>query len=213
MEKTKLLLNNNSSKATTTTQTNSHCKLAVLISGSGSNLQAVIDAISNGEIQDAEIALVISNKPNAYGLQRAEKAGIASAHIPSADKDKLSKTLEKNNIDAIVLAGYLSLLPSNVVSNYSGKIINIHPSLIPKYCGKGFYGLKVHQAVIEAKETETGATIHLVDEEYDTGKILIQEKVVVKPDDTAEILQKRVLGIEHEIIVKGVKMLVGGFNE
>ena len=191
-------------------QINSYCNLAVLISGSGSNLQAIIDAVSSGDVQNAKVALVVSNNSNAYGLHRADKAGIPTVHIPSADKEKLLETLEHHNIDAIVLAGYLSLLPINVVSNYSGKIINIHPSLIPKYCGKGFYGLKVHQAVIEAKETETGATIHLVDEEYDTGKILIQEKIEVRPDDTAEILQKRVLEIEHKIIVKGIKMLVGG---
>jgi phosphoribosylglycinamide formyltransferase-1 len=182
-------------------------KLAVLISGSGTNLQAIIDAIADGTIHNAKIALVISNREDAFGLERAKKAGIPNIFIANNKKDTLLKILESHGIDAVVLAGYLSLLSEDVVNTYTGKIINIHPSLIPKYCGKGFYGLKVHQAVIDAGEKFTGATLHFVDSEYDTGKILLQRIVPVLPEDTAESLQKRVLKTEHIILIEGINIL------
>jgi len=182
--------------------------LAVLISGSGTNLQAIIDAIENGTIPGAKIELVISNRTGAYGLERAKKHGITNMVIDKNDTAHLLNTLKNHNINGIVLAGYLSILPPEVIKAYTGKIINIHPALLPKFGGKGFYGIKVHQAVLASGDKTSGATAHLVDEGIDTGKILVQKKVPVLPDDTAETLQKRVLEAEHIILVEAVKMMV-----
>ena len=183
-------------------------KLAVLISGSGSNLQAVIDAVSNGTIQNAKVELVISSREGVYGLERAKTHDITNMVINRNDPEKLSKTLKEHKIDGIILAGYLSMLPPDVVKTYSRKIINIHPALLPLFGGKGFYGIRVHQAVLASGVKYTGATAHLADCEYDTGDVLVRSVVPVQADDTAEILQKRVLEVEHKTLVKAVKALV-----
>ena len=182
--------------------------LAVLISGSGTNLQAVIDATENGEIPNAKVALVVSNKEGAYGLERAKKHGIKNTVIDKNETTKLLNSLKTHDIAGIVLAGYLSILPPEVINEYNGKIINIHPALLPKFGGKGFYGIKVHQAVLASGEDYSGATAHIVDSGIDTGSILVQGIVPVQSDDTAESLQKRVLEIEHIVLVQAVKALV-----
>lgn len=187
-------------------------KIAVLISGGGTNLQAVIDACSTNLI-NAEIALVISNKEGAYGLERAEKAGIPGMFIdPKKFKGhlfdlQLIEELEKNDVNLVVLAGFLRVLSPIFIDRYRDKIINIHPSLIPDFCGDGFYGEKVHKAVLESGCKSTGATVHFVDEGTDTGKIILQESLEVKEDDTLETLQKRVLKIEHKLLVKALYKL------
>jgi len=183
-------------------------KLAVLVSGFGSNLQAVIDAVSNGTIPNAKVELVISNREGVFGLERAEKHGIANMVINKNDPAKLSGILEDKKIDGIVLAGYLSMIPPDVIEKYKSKIINIHPALLPLFGGKGFYGIRVHQAVLTAGVNYTGATAHLVDHKYDTGDVLIRSIVPVLPGDTAEVLQARVLEVEHRTLVLAVKALV-----
>ena len=175
-------------------------KIAVLVSGGGTNLQAIIDAIASGKITNTEIALVISNKEGAYALKRAEQAGIKGAVISPkqyADKEAYSQDMIKNIKDAgcelIVLAGFLVVLPESFVNAFEGKIINIHPSLIPSFCGDGFYGLKVHEKALERGVKVTGATVHYVDSGTDTGPIIDQKAVYIKPDDTPETLQRRVM--------------------
>jgi len=189
-------------------------KLAVFVSGGGTNLQALIDACRSGSI-DAEIKAVISNNSKAYGLQRAKNAGIDTFHISKViypDSDKLAAAildvLEQFDIDLIVLAGYMKLLPSVIVNKYHGRIINIHPALLPKYGGKGMHGINVHKAVIESGDKYSGATVHLVDEQYDKGAILIQRHVPVKDDDTPESLAARVLKVEHEILPEAVSLFI-----
>lgn len=189
-------------------------KLAVFISGGGTNLQALIDACRSGSI-GAEIKAVISNNSKAYGLQRAKNAGIDTFHISKVkypDGDKLAsvtlKVMEQFEIDLIVLAGYMKLLPAVIVKKYHGRIINIHPALLPKYGGKGMYGINVHKAVIESGDRYSGATVHLVDEHYDKGVILIQRRVPVKDDDTPESLAARVLEIEHKILPMAVSLFI-----
>ena len=170
-------------------------KIAVLVSGGGTNLQALIDAQKDGIIKSGEIALVISNKETAYALKRAEDNGIQSLYIKKdADFEKnLIKVLDENKIDLIVLAGFLVILSEDFVKRYPERIINIHPSLIPSFCGDGFYGLKVHEAALERGVKLTGATTHFVNEITDGGKIIMQKAVEIKDGDTAEILQKRVM--------------------
>lgn len=175
-------------------------KIAVLVSGGGTNLQAIIDAIASGKITNTEIALVISNKEGAYALKRAEQAGIKGAVISPkqyADKEAYSQDMIKIIKDAgcelIVLAGFLVVLPESFVNAFEGKIINIHPSLIPSFCGDGFYGLKVHEKALERGVKVTGATVHYVDSGTDTGPIINQKAVYIKPDDTPETLQRRVM--------------------
>jgi len=182
-------------------------KLAVLISGSGTNLQAVIDAISNGTIPNAKVELVISSREGVYGLERAQKHGITNMVINRNDPEELSKKLREHKIEGIVLAGYLSMLPPDVVKTYEGKIVNIHPALLPMFGGKGFYGIRVHQAVLTAGVKYTGATAHLADREYDTGDVLVRSVIPVLADDTAETLQKRVLEVEYKTLVRAVKAL------
>jgi len=188
-------------------KTLSSYKLAVLISGSGSNLQAVLDAINDGRINKAEVALVVSNRAGAYGLERAKKHDIPTMVIDKSNTSELLSALNAYEIDGIVLAGYLSILPPEIINIYSGKIINIHPALLPMFGGKGFYGIRVHQAVLASGVPFSGATVHLVDCGIDTGAVLVRGVVPVLPDDTAEDLQKRVLMVEHDILVMAVKAM------
>ena len=173
--------------------------IAVLVSGGGTNLQALIDAQGN-VLQHGKIKLVISSKPDVYALQRAENAGINHCVIAKRDyvtqeefSNALLKQLQSNQIDMIVLAGYLSILDETIIRAYPNRIINIHPSLIPSFCGKGYYGLKMHEAALAYGVKVTGATVHIVNEIPDGGKILLQKAVDILPSDTAEILQQRVM--------------------
>ena len=173
--------------------------IAVLVSGGGTNLQALIDAQGN-VLQHGKIKLVISSKPDVYALKRAEKAGIDHCVIAKRDyitqeefSNALLKKLQSYQIDMIVLAGYLSILDETIIRAYPDRIINIHPSLIPSFCGKGYYGLKVHEAALEYGVKVTGATVHLVNEIPDGGKILLQKAVDILPSDTPEVLQQRVM--------------------
>ena len=193
---------------------NKKTRIAVFISGSGSNLQSIIDNIENGNL-NCEISYVVADR-ECFGLQRAEKHGIKSIMLDkklfgNKLSDEISAILENDieKTDYIVLAGYLSILSENFINKWNRKIINIHPSLLPKFGGKGMYGMNVHRAVIEAKETESGCTIHFVDTGVDTGEIILQIKVPVLSDDTPEILQKRVLEKEHILLIEGIKKLLG----
>lgn len=173
--------------------------VAVMVSGGGTNLQAILDAEKSGIIKDAKVNVVISNNIDAYALRRAEKAGVDTVVVLKKDldqktfEDEISKVLEKYKSEIIVLAGFMSILSGNFTSKYKNRILNVHPSLIPKFCGKGYYGLKVHKAVIEAGEAVTGATVHYVNEIPDGGEIISQKEVMVFENDTPEILQKRVM--------------------
>lgn len=177
--------------------------IGVLISGGGTNLQAIIDETKSGGI-NGTIKLVISNKENAYGLERARLSGIKA--IYETDEDKIIGLLKENNIDLIVLAGYLKIITPKFVDEFRNKIINIHPSLIPSFCGKGYYGEKVHQGVIDYGAKVTGATVHFVDEGADTGAIIMQEAVNVEQDDDAKSLAKRVLEVEHRILKESIRL-------
>lgn len=183
-------------------------KTAICVSGGGTNLQAILDALDSGVIQNTEISLVISNKPGAYALERAAKKNIPSKVIVPKDyTDReafgtaLIETFDNAGIDLVVLAGYLVILPENFVKAYEGRIINIHPSLIPSHCGPGYYGLKVHESVLARGNKVTGATVHFVDEGTDSGPIIAQKAVCVEPDDTPESLQKRVMEQAEWIIL------------
>jgi phosphoribosylglycinamide formyltransferase 1 len=190
-------------------------RISVLVSGGGSNLQALIDAQKEGLLGNGKIVQIISGRADAYALTRAAANGIPSIVI---DKTRFPKDHDRNaailsalqsaSTDIVVLAGYMSVLAPNVVSSYRNRIVNVHPALIPKYCGKGMYGQHVHKAVLAAEEKESGATVHLVDEGVDTGRILIQEKVSVLPGDTVETLAARVLKTEHKILPAAVGQLV-----
>ena len=175
-------------------------KIAVLVSGGGTNLQALLDAQNRGELPSGEIALVVSNNRNAYALQRAEKAGIPTAVLikkelggQEAFEQALCKTLEGADIQLIVLAGFMSILSERFTSKYPKRIVNVHPSLIPSFCGEGFYGLHVHEAALAKGVKVTGATIHFVNEIPDGGEIIAQKAVDILPGDTPEILQRRVM--------------------
>ena len=172
-------------------------RLAVLISGGGTDLQSIIDEHKKGNI-NCEIALVISNRKSSYGLERAKQAGIPTACIK--DQKELLKKLQDEKIDFIVLAGYLAILQEDLIKAYPNKIINIHPSLIPSFCGPGMYGLHVHEAALAKGVKVSGATVHFVSEEVDGGPIIYQEAVSIADLDTAEAIQKRVLEIEHKIL-------------
>lgn len=174
--------------------------VAVLVSGGGTNLQALIDAERNGIIKSAEIALVISSRADAFALKRAERAGIPSVTVAKSEcstqaefERRIEAALEERKIGVIVLAGFMSILSADFTARYPERIINVHPSLIPKYCGKGFYGLKVHEAVLAAGEKVTGATVHYVNEIPDGGRIIFQKEVAVMDGDTPETLQRRVM--------------------
>ena len=169
-------------------------KVAVLISGGGTNLQAIIDRSAAGELPHVELALVVSSRKNAGGLDRADRAGIRHVYIGKENFEQdLIKLLDEHEIDIIVLAGFLKILSSDFVSRYPDRIINVHPSLIPSFCGDGFYGLRVHEAVLSYGVKVTGATVHFVNEVTDGGKIIAQRAVDVKDGDTPEILQRRVM--------------------
>lgn len=190
-------------------------KIAVLVSGGGTNLQAIIDKIENGTIENVEIEVVISNKKDAYALTRAKKHGISGECLSPKDYEKrqdfdaaLLDTLQRHQVDLIVLAGYLVIVPQNVVSAYANRIINVHPSLIPSFCGDGFYGLKVHEAVLARGNKVTGATVHFVDEGTDTGPIILQKAVYVQEGDTPETLQKRVMEeAEWNILPEAIQLI------
>jgi phosphoribosylglycinamide formyltransferase-1 len=190
--------------------------IGFLASGRGSNMQAVIDACKAGSI-NAKPALVISNNSKSGAIERAEQEGIPHAHLSSKaypdpddlDQAMLDKMLE-HNVDLIMLAGYMKKMGTKTLSHYKGKVINIHPALLPKFGGEGMYGMNVHKAVIAGREKETGVTIHVVDEEYDTGPIIAQSAVPVMEDDTAETLAARVLEREHSFLVETLAKLTAG---
>lgn len=192
--------------------------IAVFVSGGGTNLQALIDAQNRGELQNGKITFVLASNSGAYALKRAEKAGIESAVVSRKEYDSkeaydiaVLKELENRNIDLIVLAGFLSILGSELVEKYRNKIINIHPSLIPLFCGDGFYGLKVHEAVLASGMKVTGATAHFVNEITDGGAIILQKAVPIEQGDTPEILQYRVMRLaEWEILPKAVSLFCMG---
>lgn len=192
--------------------------VAVLVSGGGTNLQALIDAKTAGNLPKAKLALVIASKPGVYALERAEEAGIPTEVVCRKDFDTseafdqtMLETLRRYDIGVVVLAGYLSIVGAPVVAAYPDKIINIHPSLIPSFCGAGYYGLRVHEAALKKGVKVTGATVHLVNEKYDDGRILLQKAVAVEEGDTPETLQKRVMQqAEWEILPKALDMLTRG---
>ncbi len=172
--------------------------IAVLVSGSGTNLQALINAQKDGIVKSGKITLVISNNPDAYALTRAQNSGIKTAVISKKElkekfEDELIKVLEENNIDFIVLAGFMCILSEKFTTHFANRIINVHPSLIPSFCGKGFYGLHVHEAALNYGVKVTGATVHFVNEIPDGGKIIMQKAVNILENDTPETLQKRVM--------------------
>lgn len=193
-------------------------KTAVCVSGGGTNLQAILDSVDSGVITNTEISLVISNKPGAYALERAAKKNIPSKVIVPKEYESreafgeaLIGTLRAAEIDLVVLAGYLVILPENFVKAYEGKIINIHPSLIPSHCGPGYYGLKVHESVLARGNKVTGATVHFVDEGTDSGPIIAQKAVEVDPSDTPETLQKRVMEqAEWKILPQAINWIANG---
>ena len=191
-------------------------KFAVLISGGGTNLQALIDAVEDGIIP-AKIAVVISDREGAFGIERAKRHGIASYVVTrntfgnaSERDEKLLEILKSHDVDFVMLAGYLSILTKNVVKNYEKRIINIHPALIPKYSGKGFYGDVIHEAVLKNKDRQTGVTLHFVDSGVDSGPIIIQEKIPVFEVDTLESLKARIHTTEHRLIVETAKNFCEG---
>ena len=174
--------------------------VAVLVSGGGTNLQAILDAERRGEMPSAEVKTVISSRPDAYALERAKKAGVAAVVAERKKcgsreefEDKIVAAIDEAGAEIIVLAGFMSILSERFTSRYAGRILNVHPSLIPKFCGEGFYGLKVHEAVLAAGEKVTGATVHYVNEIPDGGDIIFQKEVEVREGDTPEILQRRVM--------------------
>ena len=178
-------------------------KIGVLISGGGTNLQAIIDGCENKSI-NGEVKVVISNKEEAYGLERARNHKITA--ICEKDENKIIEILKENEVELVILAGYLKIVSPKLVNEYRNKIINLHPSLIPAFCGKGYYGEKVHQGVIDYGAKVTGATVHFVDEGADTGPIIMQKTIEVKQDDDAKKLAERVLEVEHEILTKSISM-------
>ena len=193
-------------------------KLAVLVSGGGTNLQAIIDAIADGRITNARIEVVISNNKNAFALERAAKAGIPARCVSPKDyesraafNDALLAALEESDADLVVLAGCLVVIPEKIVDRFENRIINIHPSLIPAFCGTDFYGLKVHEGVLERGVKVTGATVHFVDKGTDTGPIILQKAVYVQQDDTPKVLQQRVMEeAEWVIMPKAIDLIANG---
>lgn len=193
-------------------------KVAVLVSGGGTNLQAILDAIDNGTITNAKVEVVISNNKNAYALERAKNHGIEALCISPKDyetRDAFNEVflekLDSYNPDLIVLAGFLVVIPEQMIAKYRNRIINIHPSLIPSFCGTGYYGLKVHEGVLNRGVKVTGATVHFVDEGTDTGPIILQKAVEVQQEDTPEILQRRVMEQAEWIIMpKAIDLIANG---
>ena len=193
-------------------------KIAVCVSGGGTNLQAIIDAIAAGQIQNTEISVVISNNPGAYALERAKMAGVEgicvspkSYETREAFNEAFLQTLDSYDVDLVVLAGFLVVIPKAMIQKYRNRIINIHPSLIPSFCGTGYYGLKVHEGVLARGVKITGATVHFVDEGTDTGPIILQKAVAVQQDDTPEILQRRVMEeAEWNILPQAIDLIARG---
>lgn len=183
-------------------------KIAVFVSGGGTDLQSVIDAVKNNSI-NGEIAIVISNRKNAYGLERARQAGIETA-VVRKDDELIVKMLKERNVGLVVLAGYLAILTDVLIDAYPNKIINIHPSLIPSFCGSGHYGMHVHEKVLARGVKVTGATVHFVSSEVDGGPIILQEACNIDDLDNAEDIQARVLEIEHRILPKAVALFCDG---
>jgi phosphoribosylglycinamide formyltransferase-1 len=189
-------------------------KIGVLISGGGTNLQSVIDKINSGYL-NCKIEIVISDNEKAYGIERARENGIDALALSKKQygaslSDEILRIVEEKNIDLIVTAGFLSILKGELLKKYKNRIINIHPSLIPSFCGKGMYGLNVHKAAINYGVKVSGCTVHFVDEGTDTGPIITQKSVPVLSDDTAEVLQKRVLQKEHEALPEAIKLISEG---
>lgn len=193
-------------------------KIGVLVSGGGTNLQAIMDAIDAGTIENTEISVVISNNMNARALERAKNKGIPNLCVSPKDYDTREEfnkafleKLDSYQVDLVVLAGFLVVLPEEMIRRYENRIINIHPSLIPSFCGKGFYGLKVHEAALARGVKVTGATVHFVDAGTDTGPIILQKAVEVKDGDTPEILQRRVMEeAEWKILPKAIDLIAKG---
>ena len=193
-------------------------KIAVLVSGGGTNLQAIIDKIAEGVITNTEIAVVISNNKNAYALERAKQAGIEAVCVSPKDYEnreqfnqEFLKTLDSYQVDLVVLAGFLVVIPPAMIQKYENRIINIHPSLIPSFCGTGYYGLKVHEGALARGVKVTGATVHFVDEGTDTGPIILQKAGEVQNGDTPEILQRRVMEqAEWEILPRAIHLIANG---
>jgi phosphoribosylglycinamide formyltransferase-1 len=192
--------------------------ISVLVSGGGTNLQSVIDAVASGKIPDAKIVLVISSQEGAYALKRAEKAGIRTAVVAKSRAEAKSlldsksqtseilRLLSEASTDLVLTLGYMTILDHEFITEYTGRIINIHPSLLPRHGGKGYYGQRVHEAVLAAGDKISGATVHYVIDDIDMGEIIVQSEVPVKEGDTAETLAARVLETEHEIIVEGINI-------
>ncbi|MBQ2800697.1 MAG: phosphoribosylglycinamide formyltransferase [Lachnospiraceae bacterium] len=193
-------------------------KVAVLVSGGGTNLQAIIDSMATGKITNAEIVTVISNNKNAYALERAEKAEIPAKCVSPKDYESrelfnkaLLEAVEESGADLIVLAGFLVVIPQEMIEKYRNRIINVHPSLIPSFCGTGYYGLKVHEAALERGVRVSGATVHFVDEGTDTGPIILQKAVEVLDGDTPQLLQKRIMErAEWVILPMAIDLIANG---
>lgn len=193
-------------------------KLAVCVSGGGTNLQAIIDAIENGTITNAKIEVVISNNKNAYALERAKQHEIEAVCISPKEFDNREafneaflEKLNSFNVDLVVLAGFLVVIPEMMIKQYRNRIINIHPSLIPSFCGTGYYGLKVHEGALERGVKVTGATVHFVDEGTDTGPIILQKPVMIEQGDTPEVLQRRVMEqAEWKILPEAIDLIANG---
>ena len=200
---------------------NDYIKIAVLVSGGGTNLQSLIDAQNSGIISSGKIELVVSSNPDAYALKRAETAGIATAVAnrkqctsQQSFETQIKQYLADNDIDLIVLAGFMSILSEDFIADYTERIINVHPSLIPSFCGKGYYGLKVHREALDYGVKVTGATVHFVNEIPDGGKIIMQKAVEIEEGDTPEILQKRVMEqAEWIILPRAVEKVAGEMLE
>ncbi len=193
-------------------------KVGVLVSGGGTNLQAILDAIDNGKITNAQVSLVVSNNPNAYALERAKKHGIEAVCVSPKQfenrecfHEALLAKLKESQVDLVVLAGFLVAIPPMIVEAFPNRIINIHPSLIPSFCGVGFYGLHVHEKALERGVRVTGATVHFVDTGTDTGPIILQKAVKIKAGDTPEVLQRRVMEkAEWKILPKAINLIANG---
>lgn len=193
-------------------------KIAVCVSGGGTNLQAIIDAIASKKITNTEISVVISNNRGAYALERAKNHGIEAVVISPKDYENRAEfnqafleKLDSYEVDLVVLAGFLVVIPEEMIKKYRNRMINIHPSLIPSFCGTGYYGLKVHEAALARGVKITGATVHFVDEGTDTGPIILQKAVEIQEDDTAEILQKRVMEeAEWNILPQAIDLIANG---
>ena len=193
-------------------------RVGVLVSGGGTNLQAILDAVDNGAITNAKIEVVISNNAGAYALERAKKHNVAAECVSPKDfatreefNDALLAKIDSYDLDLIVLAGFLVKIPESMIAKYRNKIVNIHPSLIPSFCGVGYYGLKVHEAALARGVKLTGATVHFVDEGMDSGPIILQKAVEVLPGDTPEVLQRRVMEqAEWILLPQAIDMIANG---